>query len=49
MVVSPLEKIGVDQILTNSCKAAYYLPSLSRVQVALAPLEECVMLAVEGS
>jgi len=49
MVVSPLEKIGVDQILTNSCKAAHYLPSLSRVRVALAPLEECVRFAVEGS
>jgi len=49
MVVSPLEKIGVNQVLTNSCKAAHYLPSLSRVQVALAPLEECVRFAVEGS
>ena len=49
MVVSPLEKIGVNQVLTNSCKAAHYLPSLSRVRVALAPLEECVRFAVEGS
>jgi len=49
MVVSPLEEIGVEQILTNSCKAAHYLPSLSKVQVALAPLEECVRFAVEGS
>ena len=49
MVVSPLEKIGVDQVLTNSCKAAHYLPSLSGVQAALAPLEECVRFAVERS
>jgi len=49
MVVSPLEKIGVHQILTNSCKAAHYLPSLSKVQVALAPFEECVGFAVGRS
>jgi len=46
MVVSPLERIGVHQILTNSCKAAHYLPSLSNVQVALAPFEECVGFAL---
>jgi len=49
MVVSPLEKMGVDQVLTNSCKAAHYLPSLSGVQAALAPLGECVRFAVERS
>ena len=47
MVVSPLEKMGVEQILTNSCKAAHYLPSLSKVQVALKPFGECVRFAVE--
>jgi len=49
MVVSPLEKIGVHQILTNSCKATHYLPSLSKVQAALAPLEECVGFAIGRS
>jgi len=49
MVVSPLEKMGVDQILTNSCKAAHYMPSLSKVQIALAPFEECVGFAVGRS
>ena len=49
MVVSPLEKIDVHEVLTNSCKAAHYLPPLSNVQVALAPLEECVGFAVARS
>ena len=49
MVVSPLEKIGVEQILTNSCKAAHYLPSLSNVQASLAPFEECVEFASRRS
>ncbi len=49
MVVSPLEKIGVEQILTNSCKAAHYLPSLSKVQASLAPFEECVEFAIGRS
>ncbi len=49
MVVSPLEKIGIEKVLTNSCKAAHYLPSLSKIQVALAPLERCVGFAIKGS
>jgi len=49
MVVSPLDEIGVEKVLTNSCKAAHYLPTLSKVQVALAPLKECVGFAIKGS
>jgi len=48
MVVSRLEEIGVEKVMTNSCKAAHYLPSLSKVQVALAPLEKCVGFAIKG-
>jgi len=45
MVVSWVERLGVDVVATNSPKAAYYLPGLSGVEVRLADLRECVELA----
>ena len=45
VVVSWVEKLGVDVVATNSPKAAYYLPGLSGVRVRLASLKECVELA----
>jgi predicted aconitase len=46
MVVSPIEEMGVDGIVTNSCKAAHYLRSLNRMESHLASLEECVRYAL---
>jgi len=45
MVVSWVERLGIDVVATNSPKAAYYLPGLSGVEVRLANLRECVELA----
>ena len=45
VVVSWVERLGVDVVATNSPKAAYYLPGLSGVEVRLASLRECVELA----
>jgi len=46
MVVSPLENLKIEGILTNSCKAAYYLSSLCKIKVRLASLLECVQYAL---
>ena len=45
LVVSWVERLGIDVVATNSPKAAYYLPGLSGVRVRLANLRECVELA----
>ncbi len=42
MVVAPLAKMGYESIGVNSTKAAHYAPSLTGVDVQLAPLEELV-------
>ncbi len=49
VVVSWVERLGVDLVATNSPKAAYYLPGLSGVEVRLASLRECVELACSKS
>ncbi|MGC8962268.1 MAG: aconitase X, partial [Candidatus Bathyarchaeia archaeon] len=38
MVVSPLKEAGIDGMETNSCKAAYYAPSLNGVSVSLSDM-----------
>jgi len=42
LVVAPVEALGIKSVATNSAKAAFYLPSWAKVQVAFAPLEECL-------
>jgi len=44
MVVSPLEDMGVREVVTDSCKAAHYITLMTggRVRVTLKPREECV-------
>jgi len=42
MVVSPLKEIGFNRIGVNSAKAAYYSPSLSKVDVKFSPLKELI-------
>lgn len=41
-VVTWLKELGVDVLMTNSAKTAYYAPTLNKVKVALAPLAQCV-------
>ncbi len=47
IVVSPMTELGINGIVTNSCKAAHYLRSLSRVETRLMDLEECVKYALQ--
>ncbi len=47
-VVSWTEKLGIETIMTNSAKTAYYAPTLNKALVSLAPLEVCLKAAVKG-
>ncbi len=44
VVVAPVEKLGIRYVLTNSAKAAEYIPKLSKnyLRVELASTEECI-------
>jgi len=42
MVVAPFEEMGIQSVLTNSCKAAHYLPSMCKSNVMLGVLEQIV-------
>lgn len=46
MVVSPMREMGVEGMLTNSCKAAHYSKSLNRMATGLMSLEGCVQYAL---
>lgn len=46
MVVSPIEKLGINGVLTNSCKAAHYIPSTCGLPVRLQSFEDCIRAAV---
>jgi len=48
MVVAPLERIGVTRVMTNSAKAAHYLPPLCGANVSLRDLEDSLEYAVHG-
>ncbi|MFW3145185.1 MAG: aconitase X catalytic domain-containing protein [Thermoplasmatota archaeon] len=42
MVVTPLRKIGIERVGTDSGKAAHYIPKMSQVEADLLPLEVIV-------
>jgi len=44
-VVTWIREMGVEAMMTNSAKTAYYAPTLSRVNAILAPLRECINTA----
>jgi len=46
MVVSPLEKFGFSGAITNSCKAAHYLPSTCKLKTDIRELKECIRAAI---
>ncbi|MBX5326684.1 MAG: aconitase X [Candidatus Bathyarchaeia archaeon] len=46
-IVTWLKELGVKVMLTNSAKAAYYSPTMNRVDAVLAPLNECVETALK--
>lgn len=44
-IVTWIRKLGIDVMMTNSAKTAYYAPTLNKVDVLLAPLSNCVEAA----
>ena len=48
-VVTWLRDLGVEDMMTNSAKTAYYAPLMNKVKVAFSPLTECVKTACERS
>jgi len=44
-IVTWIKDLGIDAMMTNSAKTAYYAPTLNGVDVTLAPLSECVRSA----
>ena len=47
-IVTWVKYCGIDVMMTNSAKAAYYAPTLSEVGVTLAPLSKCIATACKG-
>jgi hypothetical protein len=47
-IVTWVKDLGIDVMMTNSAKAAYYAPTLSEVDVTLAPLSKCINTACGG-
>jgi predicted aconitase len=47
-VVSYPEKLGIETIMTNSAKTAYYAPTLNKTETKFAPLKECLRTALQG-
>jgi predicted aconitase len=47
-VVSWTEKLGIETIMTNSAKTAYYAPTLSKAETILSPMKKCLRAAFQG-
>jgi predicted aconitase len=47
-VVSWTETLGINTIMTNSAKTAYYAPTLNKAETILAPLRDCASAALKG-
>ena len=46
-VVTWTDRLGIKRIVTNSVKAAHYLPTMNRAEVFLASMEDCIKIAYE--
>jgi len=46
-VVSWTERLGIKKIMTNSAKTAYYAPTLNKAETVLAPLKDCLKVALQ--
>lgn len=44
-VVTWIKRLGVETLMTNSAKTAYYAPTLNNVAVLFSTLEECILRA----
>lgn len=49
MVVCPLEKSGFGHMVSNSCKAAHYVPSTARLKATVGQLHTCIEKVTEGA
>jgi len=48
VLVTWIKDIGVDTLMTNSAKTAFYSPTLNEVDVILRPLNECLKAVSKG-
>ena len=46
-VVTWLKELGVDVLMTNSAKTAYYAPTMNRVETVFASLDQCIEAACQ--
>jgi predicted aconitase len=47
-IVSWTETLGIETIMTNSAKTAYYAPTLNKAKTTLAPQKDCLKAAFKG-
>jgi predicted aconitase len=47
-VVTWTDMLKIKTIMTNSAKTAHYAPTLNKAEIFLAPLEECLKIALKG-
>ena len=47
-VVTWLKELGVDVLMTNSAKTAYYAPTMNKVETIYASLDQCIEAACRG-
>ena len=47
-VVAWTEKLGIETIMTNSAKTAYYAPTLSKAETILSQTKDCLRTAFQG-
>ena len=48
VLVSWIKDLGIETLMTNSAKTAYYAPTLNEVNVVLKPLKHCIETACRG-
>jgi len=46
-VVTWLRELGIETLMTNSAKTAYYVPLMSNVKAALSPMKKCIEIALQ--
>jgi hypothetical protein len=48
-LVTWIKNLGVNTLMTNSAKTAFYAPTLNEVEVRFSPLKQCVQAALHNS
>jgi hypothetical protein len=46
-IVTWLKDLGINSVMTNSAKTAYYAPTMNKVETQFAPLKECLKTACQ--